>query len=157
MISQEAMVLADEIAVIAGHDLAFLPLKWVSDGPGYRVQMMLNAGWEPTMMREVARATMAKKRDGSPFTIRYFEKIFERAHAPRLPLPAAKVVSSQETSHAQNSDPRPAGDWRARRDAQHAALDKLSAFVDAHTEPAQTQGGGERAPALRVVSDVGRR
>lgn len=157
MISQAAMALADEIAVIAGHDLAFLPLKWVSDGPGYRVQMMLNAGWDAAMMREVARAAMAKKRDGSPFTIRYFEKIFERAHAPRLPLPAAKVVSSQGGSDAASAHPQPQGDWRARRDKQHDARAELRAFVAAHTDGGGDSGSDGGRPPLRVVPDAGRR
>lgn len=85
LISEEAHAFADELAVIAGHDPKFLPPQWVSKGPAYRVQMMLDAGWRVEVMREAAKATMRRKRDGAPDSILYFDKIFARAHAPQLP------------------------------------------------------------------------
>lgn len=91
-ISEEAFAFADEIAVIAGHDVAFLPPLWISAGPAVRMQMMLDAGWLVSVMRDTAKAMMRGKRDGAPGTIRYFEKGFARAHAPQLPLSKLNLV-----------------------------------------------------------------
>jgi hypothetical protein len=133
-ISPEAHAFADELALIAGHDPQFLPPQWVSAGPGYRVQMMLDHGWRIETMRQTARAMMQRKRDGPPVTIRYFEKSFARAHAQQPPLPAAGSHGSTTPSDTTN--------WQRRRDRQREALAELGAFVDAHTDGSGNQGGG---------------
>lgn len=104
-ISPEALAFATEMAVICGHDPEFLPPQWVGAGPAVRVQMMLDGGWRVDVMRDAAKATMRKKRDGGPLTIRYFEKIFARAHAPQLPLPVVQVVHpTAEVVHVHQSE-----------------------------------------------------
>jgi hypothetical protein len=140
LISQEALDLATELAIIAGHNPEFLPPKWVGDGPAYRVQMMLDLGWRAEIMRENAKAAMRKKRDGPPTTIKYFEPIFAKAHAPQLPLPSVQVVSNQEASNGKAAEYNPA-DWRSRHDQRHSAKAKLNAFVQACTNPAGDSGG----------------
>lgn len=115
LISDEAQAFAAELARIAGHDPEFLPPRWVGDGPAYRVQMYLNSGWSIEVMRENAQAAMRRKTDGPPATVKYFEKIFARAHAPQLPLPAAQVVrSTSENVHE--------GPWRNRGTGGFAAF-----------------------------------
>jgi hypothetical protein len=105
LVSQEAHDLAMELAVVAGHDPEFLSPKWISDGPAYRVQMML----------DTARAVMRKKRDGPPNTIRYFEPIFARAHAPPLPLPPVQLVSGgQNESTGSTKFDRPKGGFASQ-------------------------------------------
>lgn len=95
MISREAFDFADELAVIAGHDLKFIAPQWVGSQPAMRVQMMLDSGWRVDVMRDAATAVMRKRSDAEPVgTIRYFEKIFARAHAPQLPLPTVQVVAT---------------------------------------------------------------
>jgi len=135
LISPEAHAFADELALIAGHDPKFLPPQWVSAGPAYRVQMMLDQGWNVEIMRETARATMQRKRDGPPITIRYFEKSFARAHVQQPPLPTA------ERSHGPpaSSDTT---NWQRRRDRQHEALAELGAFVDAHADASGNKRSG---------------
>ena len=102
-VTPEAWAFASELAKIAGHDPEFLPPKWVSDRPGERVQMMLNSGWLIPVMRDNAIAAMRRKRDGAPHSVKYFEPIFARAHAPQLPLPAAQLVGRNDHG------PRPDG------------------------------------------------
>ena len=157
-ISQPALDFADELARICGLDPQFLPPQWVSAGPAVRVQLMLDSGWQIPVMREAAKATMRRKRDGAPGSIRYFEKIFSRAHAPQLPLPAAQIVSSQqqEVSHGETAASQ-AGDWRSRRDQQHTARAKLRAFVDAHADDAGDPGGEGDGPVVRLVPAARRR
>jgi hypothetical protein len=148
-VSPEAFALAEELARIAGHDPTFLPPRWMSDGPVYRVQLMLDTGWNPDVMREQAKAMMRRKHDGPPSTIRYFEKGFARAHAPPLPLPVVQVVSSSEPSHEASAANPSANDWRSRRDRKHDALAKLRASV-----AADQSGEGGGGPDVRVVHDA---
>ena len=131
LISAEAHAFADELARIAGHDPAFLPPQWVSYGPAYRVQMMLDRGWRAEVMRPAAIAVMQRKRDGPPTTLRYFEKIFARAHLAPAPLP--------EADHAKTTDNR-GSNWQSRRDAKHGALDELRSFNE--TVRQRGSGGG---------------
>ncbi len=97
-ISPRAISLADDIAVMAGHDLKFVPPTWC--GAALRVEQWLAAGWSPPLILESVRAQMVRKRDGPPDSIRYFEKGIARAHAAAdAPLPKVQPIE-QETIHA---------------------------------------------------------
>lgn len=153
VISAQAQTFALELAAIAGHDPEFLPPKWMSEGPAARVQMMLDRGWQPAMMRETAQAVMRHKRDGPPNTIRYFEQPFARAHALQsTPAPLPSVTAEpMDKPHAQAADPN---DWRTRRDAKHRAFAELRASNQQARERGSDDGNGN---ALRLVQDAGRR
>lgn len=97
LISPEALNLADEIAVEAGHDLAFVPPAWC--GAAYRVQMWITAGWQPQLILQSVKAQMHRKRDGpdpsAPSHIKYFEKGIARAIAEQAqPLPNVIPLSA---------------------------------------------------------------
>ena len=97
-ITAQAIELADKIAVIAGHDVKFVPPTWC--GAATRVEMWFARGWSRPLILESVRAQMIRKRDGPPDTIRYFEKGIARAHASQdAPLPTVKPYE-QETIHA---------------------------------------------------------
>lgn len=111
MISEDAHAIASELATIAGHDPKILPTGWISEGPAMRVQMMLNRGWQRTMMLDVARAMIASKRDGPPRNIKYFEDAFAVAHARQSspsPLPTAATPSefSDAKTHVRSNNSR---------------------------------------------------
>jgi hypothetical protein len=129
-ISELAHALAAELALIAGHDSEFLPPTWISEGPALRLQMMLDRGWQPAMMRETAKAVMSRKRDGPPSTIRYFERPFARAHAQQSrpePLPTISVIQSKpKPTHAQET--RASTSWQQSRDRFRSAFAALRAF-----------------------------
>lgn len=94
LISPQAIKLADDIAVAAGHDLEFVPPAWC--GAAARVQMWLDQGWSPPLIIESARAQMTRKRDGPPNSVKFFEKGIARAHASAAdPLP-----QPEESIHA---------------------------------------------------------
>lgn len=98
--SPEAFKLADDLAVIAGHEPAFLPVRWVSEGPVRVAQDMIDAGWSIQMMIETAAAVVRNKRDGPPATLRYFMRPFARAHALQSesqPLPTFEKSDVQST------------------------------------------------------------
>lgn len=140
LISEEAHVFAGELAAIAGHDPEFLPPQWVSKGPAHRVQMMLDAGWQIDVMREAAKAAMRNKHDGPPDSIRYFEKIFARAHAPQAPLATAQI-------HSRADPPTELDSREINRKRWRDALDELGQYPD----DAPT-GSDVRPPTLRVLS-----
>lgn len=157
LISQEALDFAAELARIAGHDPEFLPPRWVSDGAPYRIQMMIDAGYLTATMRDAAKSVMDRRRKAGgdlPETIRFFDKIFARAHAPQLPLPVAHVVKT-EAQNAEVLNRGTGSDWKSRRDVQHDARAELHAFVE-RANGAADSGSSSGGPPLRVVPDAGR-
>lgn len=103
LISAESMALAEEVAVIAGHDLKFVPPAWC--GAASRVQVWLANGWPPEIIRQSSRAQMHRKRDGPPDSIRYFEKGIAAAIASNsAPLPTV-VPFPSETVQVRNGRP----------------------------------------------------
>lgn len=96
--SPAAIELADEVARAAGHDLEFVPPAWC--GAAIRVEMWLARGWSPPLILQSVKAQMARKRDGPPATIRYFEKGIAQAHASgEAPLPIVQPIE-QDVVHA---------------------------------------------------------
>jgi hypothetical protein len=94
LVRPEARELADEIAVIAGHDLRFVPPTWC--GAAARIEMWLKQEWRPPLILESVRAQMARKRDGPPGSVRYFEKGIMSAHAQvGVPLPRIAIDERQ--------------------------------------------------------------
>ncbi len=106
-ISPEAFSFANELAKLCGQNLDFLTPEWMNGQPAMRAQLWLNSGWQIPIMREAATAAVRKKRDGPPQSVRYFEKIFVRAHAPPLPLPSVQLVKTDGGQGAENRS----GSW----------------------------------------------
>lgn len=96
----QARSLAAEIAAIAGYpDPQLWPPGWC--GAPLRVQAWLaEPGWTPEIILAACREVMARKRDGPPDSVSYFERPIARAVArSRAPLPqieSGKVVSLQQ-------------------------------------------------------------
>jgi len=97
LISSEAMVIADDLAVIAGHDPRFLPPGFA--GAAMRVQAWLNYGWTREVMVAAARGAMSRKADGPPQTVNYFEKPISRMVAQQ----SAPIATVEENHVAQSS------------------------------------------------------
>lgn len=95
LISEDANRVADSVAKICGHDLGFLPPAWL--GAPYRVQSWLAQGWPEAIILTSCREQMAKKRDGPPDRIQYFEKGIAGAIAKaNAPLPEVKIIEAQK-------------------------------------------------------------
>jgi hypothetical protein len=102
LISAEANKLADECAKIAGHDTAFIPPSWY--GAAYRAQTWLNEGWPAEIILLSVREQSAKKRDGPPSKIDYFEKGIASAIAKQnQPLPEIKAAQNAPRQASGNS------------------------------------------------------
>lgn len=127
LISPQAIKLADEIAVIAGHDLEFVPPSWC--GAASRVHVWLANGWREPLILESCKAQMHRKRDGPPGSVRYFERGIMAAHAEAgIPLPQLKIIERQaEVIHVvprENPNSGRAGLERLRTTLAATASDK---------------------------------
>ncbi len=101
LISADATALADEITVIVGHDVKFVPPAWC--GAAYTVSKWLREGWNREIIIGGIRAAMARKRDGPPDSINYFEKPIARFLAQQAtPLPVVKVPAGQVINGGEN-------------------------------------------------------
>lgn len=99
LVSQEAYELCDEITKLAGHDVAFVPPSWF--GAPMRVQTWLSEGWPRDVILLSVREQSAKKRDGPPSKIDYFEKGIASAIArANAPLPVATISEIPRNRHA---------------------------------------------------------
>jgi hypothetical protein len=96
--SSPEMALTEELLVIAGHDLSFWPPGWC--GAPVRVRTWLNSGWSRETIVAVAKSVMARKRDGPPSSVKYFENAIA-AETARLSAPLPKF----ELSHVQETQP----------------------------------------------------
>lgn len=107
LISTQANELADEIATITGHDLKFLPPSWY--GAAWRVQMWLNDGWAKPIILASVREQFAKKRDGPPSRIQYYEPGIAKAHAVQTtPLPKVEFIEGKTEVVHVGKNPRSA-------------------------------------------------
>lgn len=97
---------AHEVAVEVGKLCGFEgPLDWPIGwyGAPMRVVKWFNSGWPRDLIMASCRAQIARKRDGPPSKINYFEKGIARAFAEQSsPVPVAKILP-QETIEAKRA------------------------------------------------------
>jgi hypothetical protein len=97
LVSREAINLANEVALVCGHDPEFVPPEWM--GAAWTTQKWLNGGWNAAAILAACKETMARKRDGPPTRIEYFEKAIAKFIARQAaPLPQVEIVKG-ETLH----------------------------------------------------------
>lgn len=150
LISSEAMEIADELAPIAGHDPQFVPPSWC--GAAGRVEMWIANGWRRPLILETARAVMAKKRDGPPGSVQYFEKAIAKAHAQTAkPLPKVNVIPGETIDVRAGQGPQ------ANRSASAAARDLADRLVDRIAEWDATGGCGAVGGNVVGMLPAGRR
>ena len=139
LISNEAMALADDLAVIAGHDPKFLPPGFC--GAAMRIQAWLSNGWTREIILIGAKTAMTSKRDGPPSSVSYFERPITRALAQQnAPLP-----TNVEASNAAPSSRFSATSFQSSRDAFRAAHADLKAHIAGAATPIDDgQEGGEQ-------------
>lgn len=100
LVSASAIQTTSEIGKACGFkDATEWPLGWGSAAP-MRVQTWLNEGWLPEQIIPACRDAMARKRDGPPSKIEYFEKPIAQFIARQAaPLPKVETPK-QETIYA---------------------------------------------------------
>lgn len=109
LISPEATALADELAAVAGHPPNPMdhPPSW--HGAPMRVQAWLSQGWPRELILIGAKSAMARKRDGPPHSVNFFEKSISRAVAEAArPVPET-VIQQAEVVHVRGKSEPKAG------------------------------------------------
>lgn len=107
LISQQAFDLAEKLLIIAGHDPKFWPPGWC--GAPMRVQTWLTNGWSLEVIEASVRASMARKRDGPPSSVQFFEKSIATEIARQAaPLPSVEA-QNVETAPTRRSQPPTSG------------------------------------------------
>lgn len=90
LVSNQARDLADELAVIAGHDLGFIPPGWC--GAAMRVQTWISSGWPREIIVAATRSAAAKKHGAPANSVQFFEKaIAEEVARQAAPLPQVEI------------------------------------------------------------------
>jgi hypothetical protein len=119
IISPEASALAGEIAVIAGYELDKVPPQWC--GAALHVGRCLREGWPREVILAGVRCCMAKKQDGPPFSVRYFEQEISRQFARmKSPLPLGMNMESIDGADRQQ------GQFTLVRPVRHPRREKQS-------------------------------
>lgn len=94
LISEDAFRVAEEVGKLCGiPSTADWPPSWC--GAPYKVQHWLNSGWSADQILAGCKVSSAKKRDGPPTSIAYFEKAIAEFIA-RQSAPVPKVEFKQE-------------------------------------------------------------
>jgi uncharacterized protein YdaU (DUF1376 family) len=125
LIPAEAFELADKITVAAGHDPKFVPPSWA--GAPMHVAKWLRQGWPAEIILIAVQAALAKKRDGPPHSIIYFEKpIAAEIARQAAPLPTVKILEAQEVTigGANGQNRGRGGAFRARLDLARRASEQ---------------------------------
>lgn len=144
VVSREAIAIANELMVLAGHSLEFVPPGWC--GAPMRVQawMSADARWTREVMIAGAKAAMARKTDGAPSTVNYFEKPIARIVAQQ----SAPIQTAEAKAYEQDPANRPASSWRQSRDRFRQAHAQLAASVEADEAGGDGKGGDEEDARL---------
>lgn len=104
VVSDACFEIAREIGKICGFDE---PLDWpLSWAQGHmRVQTWLNAGWPREMILAACQDAMARKRDGPPFSMNYFDKPIASFIAKQAtPLPQVKIIERETINVTRNDE-----------------------------------------------------
>lgn len=105
LVSPEAQTLADELLVIAGHELKFIPPGWC--GAAMRVQSWLSNGWQPEIITAAVRGASARKRGQPANSVQFFENaIAEEVARQNAPLPQVVIRETQQLTVTNHAKPK---------------------------------------------------
>jgi hypothetical protein len=138
LIRPEALTLADDIALLCGHDLKFLPPGFC--GAAMRVESWLAHGWQREMILAAVAGVLAKRSGKAPDSVNYFEKpIAEFIAKAARPLPEVVIDNTPEKIHV-----------RPEANSAVAGADRVLARMQEFDQPA---GGGDGSPNnVRLLS-----
>jgi hypothetical protein len=124
LISEQAKKLADEIAVIAGHDLAFVPPSWC--GAAYRVQQWIDRGWQRELVVSSIKEQIGRRRGRQVNSIQYFETgIADHIARQTAPLPNVVELPAKTVEVTRDSKSGIAAIQRLRKQLGVSAEDDL--------------------------------
>lgn len=136
-VSSVSIEIANELAVIAGHDPIFLPPGWCGAAMRVQVWMASDKRWTREVMLVGARVAMSRHKSPEPIgSVNFFERPIARVVAEQL-APIATVEPSHATPSTRDARQQP---WQGRRDDWFDALGEL----DRHNIAGERAGeGGE--------------
>lgn len=121
LVSREAQELADELLVIAGHDLKFVPPGWC--GAAMRVQAWL-AEWPREIIVAAVKGAAARKRGPPANSVQFFENaVAEEFARQSAPLPTVEIREASKVSVTTNGTSQNRSGLIAAIDRQLAALE----------------------------------
>lgn len=104
---EKAFAIANEIGKLCGYPTHYDWPPAFCGGPS-RVEMWLDRGWPEEMIMLGVRQALARKRDGPPSTVKYFEKPIAHAVALALaPLPDVKIIEGETIEVTRNARANP--------------------------------------------------
>lgn len=114
LMTEEAIDLADELLVIAGHEVKFVPPGWC--GAAMRVQSWLSAGWPREIIVAAVKGAAARKTGPPASSVQFFEKaIAEEVARQAAPLPQVKVRQAETLQVTHGKSQREGGVVAAAR------------------------------------------
>jgi hypothetical protein len=151
-IASEVLTLADEVMLILGIDLEFVPLGWC--GLAELLRQGMRAGWKPELVRLAAREVAGGrtfKRDGLPNRFTYLRPVIERWHrdAARPKPPVQEAPDRQLFPARAIDDRRPK---TSRQDGIAAALERR---IAERIQGVDDRGAGERRVSSAESGDGG--
>jgi hypothetical protein len=106
LVTREAQTLADELLVIAGHRIEFVPPGWC--GAAMRVQAWL-AKYPPEIIRIAVKAAAARKRGGPANSVQFFENaVAEEFARQSAPLPNIEIRPAETLTVTTHAKPKSA-------------------------------------------------
>lgn len=145
LVSDDSFSIATEIGALCGFSE---PLEWPPGWAGapMRVQAWLNGGWHRDHIIGGVREAMAKKRDGPPHSINYFDKPIASFVGKQLaPLPEVRIQERETINVIRDAKADAKSEFRAA----HAGLRQ---FVARN----RSREGGEVVRLLQPPGDRGR-
>jgi hypothetical protein len=125
------------------------------------VAKWLREGWPKEIILIGVQSAMARKQDGPPYSIKFFERaIASEIARQNAPLPSVtpgalpRVQEIRENPHAE-ARKFDSSDWRQRSDRKHAAYAEIQAGADRIRAANGSSDPGHGTP-LRLVSDARR-
>ena len=141
LVSREAINLANEVAIACGHDPEFVPPSWMN--AAWTVQNWINEGWPPAAILAACQESMAKKRDGPPSNITYFEKPIAKFIARQsAPLPTVEIAKGETVYVAQKDN------GNSVIAAADRLIQRIAEFDQAPDQPELRGGTGENPVRL---------
>lgn len=142
LVSDAARDLADELLVIAGHELRFVPPGWC--GAAMRVHTWLAGGWPREIIVSATRSAAAKKYGAPANSVQFFEKaIAEEVARQSAPLPQVEVRQPEKLKVTKN------GSSQGNSGSLIASIDRKLAALEAE---ASTDFALPESSVLRISS-----
>jgi hypothetical protein len=94
LIGPEALKLAEQLLIIAGHDPGFWPPGWC--GAPLRVQFWLNQGWPAEIILAAVKSAAGRKRGDPAASVQFFEKaVAEEVARQSAPVPKVQISEAE--------------------------------------------------------------